>query len=181
MRKARINSYIYTCGKFGKGYREILDTKNPNLYSHGRYPTKITADDLPEDYLKIRSRATWYMDGYIKTSGVKDIKYSWIKENHLFKDDYIYLSYDKPIKTVLTEYGFKDYADYDLCICGNDIPQIVLWVEKYSGIDTTEVRSGIEAKRVWLRDNEVDFYKETVGEDRDIFELWIEKGYIHVP
>lgn len=52
-RKPRINSFIYTYGKFGKGFREILDTENKFLYSHGRYPTKIVAEDLPEDYIKI--------------------------------------------------------------------------------------------------------------------------------
>lgn len=98
MKKKKINSNIYTFGKFGKGFREILDTDNPYLYSHGRYPTKITADDLPEDYLEIHSRVIWYMTGFIKTSGVKEIKYTWMKENHLFKDDYVYLSYSKPIR-----------------------------------------------------------------------------------
>ena len=52
-RKPRINSFIYTYGKFGKGLRETLDTENKFLYSHGRYPTKIVAEDLPEDYIKI--------------------------------------------------------------------------------------------------------------------------------
>lgn len=31
----RIRSYIYTQGKFGKGFRETLDTENKFLYSHG--------------------------------------------------------------------------------------------------------------------------------------------------
>lgn len=52
-RKPRINSFIYTYGKFGKGFREIPDTENKFLYSHGRYPTKNVAEDLPEDYIKI--------------------------------------------------------------------------------------------------------------------------------
>lgn len=89
----RIKSYIYTQGKFGQRLRETLDTDNKFLYSHGQYPTKITADDLPEDYLKIHSRVIWYMTGYLKTSGIVDIQYRWVGENHLFKDDYIYISY----------------------------------------------------------------------------------------
>ncbi len=36
----------------------------------------------------------------------------------------------------------------------------------------------IEEKRIWLRDYEPDEYAHAVGEDRDIFELWREKGYI---
>lgn len=179
--KKKIASFIYTLGKFGKKHREILDTGNPNLYSHGVYPTKITEEDLPEDYLKIESRVIWYMTGFIKTSGVKDIKYRWVKENHLFKDDYIYLSYHDPISKQTDKYGFTDYTDYDLCVCGNDIIEIVLWVEKYSGIDTGEVRREIEAKRVWLRDNEKDYYNQFVKEDKDIFDLWLEKGYVIKP
>ena len=80
----RIRSYIYTQGKFGKGFRETLDTENKFLYSHGLYPTKITAGDLPEDYFKIHSRVIWYMTGYLKTSGIVDIQYRWTKINHLF-------------------------------------------------------------------------------------------------
>ena len=181
MGKKRINSYVYTYGKFGKRLREILDTDNPNLYAQGVYPTKITAYDLPEDYLKIHSRVIWYMTGFVKTSGVKDIKYSWAKFNHLFKDDYIYLSYHGPISQETDQYGFSHYTDYDVCVCGNDIVNIVLWVEKYSGIDTTEVRKEIEKKRVWLRDNEQEYYEQYVKEDKDIFELWLEKGYVVKP
>lgn len=71
-----------------------------------------------------------------------------------------------------------DIEDYDVCVCGNDIVNIVLAAEKYSGFDTSEVRAEIEKKRVWLRDNEPDYYKECRLEDRDIFEQWIEKGYV---
>ena len=63
-KRKRIGANVYTQGKFGKGLREIVDTDNPLLYSDGRYPTKLTAADLPEDYIKIRSRVIWYMKGY---------------------------------------------------------------------------------------------------------------------
>lgn len=43
----RIGADVYTIGKFGKGLRETLDTENPLLYSDGRYPTKLSAEDLP--------------------------------------------------------------------------------------------------------------------------------------
>ncbi|MCF0115113.1 MAG: hypothetical protein HUJ56_07155 [Erysipelotrichaceae bacterium] len=176
--KKRIKSYVYTKGKFGKGYRETCDTENPFLYSEGRYPTKITAEDLPEDYLEIRSRVIWYMTGYLKTSGIVDMKYKWAKLNHLFKDDYIYISYKEPLRMETDSWGFKDYVNYDVCVCGNSIVDIVLAAEKYSNFDTTEVRAEIEKKRVWLRDNKPDYYAEAVGEDEDIFTLWKRKGYI---
>ena len=93
----RIGANVYTQGKFGKGLREIVDTDNPLLYSDGRYPTKLTAADLPEDYIKISSRVIWYMKGYLRTSGIVDMMYRWVREYHLFKDDYIYISYQELI------------------------------------------------------------------------------------
>ncbi len=176
--KKRISSYFYTHGKFGRRWREIVDTDNPFLYSHGRYLTKITPADLPEDYIKIHSRSIWYMSGYLKTSGVVDMYYTYCKENHLFKDDYIYLSYNKKLHLETTQWGYVDVVDYDVCICGNDIIDIVLAAEKYSGIDTSSVRARIEEKRIWLRDNEPYEYQRAVGEDTDIFTLWIRKGYV---
>lgn len=91
MSKAR--ALFYTQGKFGKLFRQILDTENEYLYSRGHYPTKIKKEDLPEDYIEFRSRVIWYMTGYLKTSGIVDIGYKALKINHLFKDDYLYISY----------------------------------------------------------------------------------------
>ncbi|HJC10917.1 MAG TPA: hypothetical protein H9935_08885 [Candidatus Blautia merdigallinarum] len=142
----RIGANAYTQGKFGKGLREIVDTDNLLLYSDGRYPTKLTAADLPEDYIKIHSRVIWYMKGYLRTSGIVDMMYRWVRENYLFKDDYIYISYHGPLKEVTSHLGVKDIEDYDVCVCGNDIVNIVLAAEKYSGFDTSEVRAEIEKK-----------------------------------
>lgn len=178
MARKRITAHVYTCGKFGKGWRETLDRDNPYLYSGGCYPTKITKEDLPEDYIKIHSRSIWYMFGFLKTSGIIDMDYTWVKENHLFKDDYIYISYSEKLQTERNRWGYDDIANYDVAISGNSIVDIVLAAEKYSGFDTSKVRTKIEEKRVWLRDHEPDFYASAVGEDKDIFELWMERGYI---
>ena len=118
------------------------------------------------------------MTGYLKTSDILDIGYTWIKENHLFKDDYIYISYKDKLRIETNKWGFKDYTNYDVCIWGNSIIDIVLATEKYSNYDTSFVRSEIEKKRIWLRDNEPEEYARIVGEDRNIFEIWTEKGYI---
>ena len=86
----KIGAYLYTIGKFGKGYREVINTDYPFLYSGGVYPTKLTVSDLPDDYIPIHSRVIWYMHGFLRTSGITDMKYTYVKENHLFKDDYLY-------------------------------------------------------------------------------------------
>ena len=177
----RLGSYLYTKGKFGSRLRETLDTDTEFLYSDGVYKTKLTEADLPDDYIPIHSRVIWYMKGFLRTSGITDMKYTYCRENHFFKDDYIYISYHGKIKKVdETEGIFRimDYVDYDVCVCGNDIINIVLAAEKYSGVDTTEVRAGIEEKRVWLRENEPEYYAEIVGEDKDIFTLYKEWGCI---
>ncbi len=177
MRK-RIHANVYTHGKFGKHWREIVDTDNPFLYSGGIYPTKITEADLPEDYIDIHSRVLWYMKGHLKTSGIVDMGYTYCKENHLFKDDFVYISYHDKLETETNGWRFIKYTNYDICVCGNDIVDIVLAAEKYSGFDTSEVRKKIEEKRIWLRDNEPDFYEQFVEEDENIFDLWKRKGFI---
>ena len=166
----RIRANVYTRGKFGRSIREIADTENPFLYSDGKYQTKLTAADLPEDYIEIHSRTIWYMKGYLRTSGITDLKYIWVKENHLFKDDYVYISYHGFLKEETGKWGIKYCEDYDISVCGNDIIRIILAAEKYSGFDTSEVRREIEKKRIWLRDNKPEYYKNYPLEDRDIFE-----------
>lgn len=177
MKQSRFNAILYTQGRFGKRLRETLDTDNPYLYSFGQYPTKITAEMLPEEYLQIRSRSIWYMTGYLRTSGIVDIKYRWSKWNHLFKDDYLYLSYDKPIEPYIDEYGFERLRNWQARICGYDIMHIILAAEKYSGYDTTELRKQIEEKRVFYRDNHPDDYAREVGEDIDLLRLWAKNGW----
>lgn len=176
--KKKLNSYIYTKGRFGRGWRETLDQDNPFLYSRGRYRTKITADDLPEDYIEIRSRVLWYMTGYIKTSGIVDMVYEPARFNHMFKDDYITISYKEKLRTETDEYGFARIVNYDASVCGNYIVDIVLASEIYSDYDTSEIRRQIKEKRIWFRDNQIDLYNLEVGFDEEIFEHYRKKGYI---
>ncbi len=175
--KKRITSYVYTRGKFGKRLRETLDTENPFLYSHGRYPTKITAEDLSEDYIEFRSRVIWYMTGYLKTSGIVDMEYRPLRINHMFKDDYLYISYKEKLRKETDRYGFEDYVNYDVCVCGGYIVDILLAAELYSDFDTAQIREKIEEKRIWFRDNHSDSYKAEVRYDEDIFEHYRNSNY----
>ena len=141
----RIKALCYTKGHYGKGFREIIDTNNENLYSMGRYPTKIKVEDLPEDYIKFQSRVIWYMTGYLKASGVVDIDYKAMKINHLFKDDYLYISYNEKLKVEKGWLGLDEIVNYDVCICGNDIIPILLAIKKYSNIDINKVKMKIKS------------------------------------
>ena len=83
----KIKALCYTKGHFGKNIREILDTDNKNLYSMGRYPTKIVKEDLPEYYIEFSSRTIWYMTGDLKPAGVVDIESNATKWNQVGRDD----------------------------------------------------------------------------------------------
>ncbi|MCD8253479.1 MAG: hypothetical protein LUD40_16480 [Phocaeicola dorei] len=154
----KINALFYTKGKFGSRLRETLDTTSGTLYSKGKYKTKIKVEELPSNYIEFFSRSIWYMTGYLKTSDIKDVKYRALKINHLFKDDYIYLSYDKPIQPITTQWGSLDYDDYDLCICGNSIIPIIFAVEENSHLDLSEVKQQVNEKAKWYAENYGDRY-----------------------
>lgn len=175
----KLNSNWYTKGKFGREIRKTIDKENEFLYSKGMYPTKIREEDLPTDYIKFQSRSIWYMTGYLKTSGVKDLYFTYIKENHLFKDDYLYISYDKKIEEVKNRYGNEEIRNYDFLICGNDIIDVLFAIEKNSDIDTTMIRNKIKEKFEWWKENEQDDYKRCFKgkEVTDIFEYF--KGILN--
>ncbi len=174
----KIKAFYYTKGHYGKRFRETVDTDNEYLYSRGRYPTKIKKEDLPEDYIEFRSRAIWYMIGYLKTSGVVDIAYKPLKINHLFKDDYLYISYKEKLKTEKSEWGSFYYINYDIAVCGSDIVPILLYIEKYSNLNIDKIKGQIYDKVKWFYDNFGDMYSINFPKDNiDIFEYYKEKMF----
>ena len=167
----RLNSFLYTKGKFGKGCIRSVDTNNEYLYSKAMYKTKIKKEDLPDDYIEFRSGTIRYMTGYLKTSGVVDIDYTYFLENHIFKDDYLYISYKEKLKKEKTSYGRERIVNYDICICGNDIIPILLAIEKNYNINIDKVKEKIYYKVSWYKENCKDEYTREFGNrDIDIFE-----------
>lgn len=96
-----------------------------------QHPTKLTPDDLPDNYILLTNHKK---HGYIRTHGVVDIVYHPSPfHNHTFKDDFLYISYTKP----LGEYvgGFASNSTIVNCdeyIFGNDIIDFIFAVEKNS-------------------------------------------------
>ena len=143
----KINSKLYTFTKItynrklGLHYEELGDNK---LYSNLKYPTKITPEDLPEWFVKGR----YYKNqGFISSKGVVDLVYKpnmWI--NHMFRDDSLYISYNKPIIEIEEEsFGRirKTYKDYDYVIDGTYAIEFVSAVKKYSDFDTSAIEKAI--------------------------------------
>lgn len=173
----KINSYWYSKGKFDRKTWRPIDEKNEYLYSLGWHLTKIKEKDLPKDYIKFRSKTIWYLTGFVKTSGVKDLYYEYVKENHLFKDDYLYISYDRKIEETKDEFGYEAIRYFDVSISGWDSINVLLAIEKNSNIDTTKVRNKIKEKFEWWKENEQEDYKRCFGDRKidDIFVYYEEK------
>ena len=97
------------------------------------------------------------MVGYLKVVDVKDIKYHAVHLNHLFKDDFLYISYNKEIKKQKDRLGFDDYYNYDICICGNDILKVLFEIEKYSKIDNYVEYNRNAIKEMYLQKGTLKF------------------------
>lgn len=159
----KINSKLYTFTKIkytrdiGLHYEEL---ENNCLYSNLRNPTKITPEDLPEWFVKGR----YYKNhGFLSAKGVVDLVYKpnmWI--NHMFRDDSLYISYNKPIREIEREsFGrmIKDYEDYDYVIDGTYAIEFVAAVKKYSDFDTSAMEKAILDK--------VDYYVDKFPDDHE--------------
>lgn len=174
----KINSKLYTFTKIkftrgvGLHYEEL---ENNCLYSNLKYPTKITPDDLPEWFVKGR----YYKNhGFISAKGVVDLVYKpnmWI--NHMFRDDSLYISYNKPIiASEQDSFGRKviDYENYDYVIDGTYAVDFVSVVKKYSDFDTSAIEQAILDK--------VDYYLEKFPDEHEAknpeeIKVWIKKKF----
>ena len=136
------------------------------LFSHGRYKTKIRAEDLPEWYV---FGYFYKCHGYLSANGIKHMVYrpnkSW---NHMFKDDFLFISYDKPIRH--TSDRITDYVNYDERIYGGIIVEFLEAAEKYSGYDISEIKAQIEDKRLWFKEHYPDDYAHEVYLDKPYFD-----------
>lgn len=131
-----MKSKFYTQGKFvPHAYRGTADTDNPYLYAQGRYKTKIQESDLPDTYVKCNPRTCNYLLTWVQTKGVKYIYATASFLNHWTKDDYLYISYDRPIDfNPDWEIGYP--ICYDVVVCGSEIDRLALAIAKNSpGVD----------------------------------------------
>lgn len=160
MRQSQLKSNLYTLGKFGKSLRETLDTDT--LYNNGKTKAKITVGDITDDYCKIHCRDIWYMDGFIRTSNIKHVTYQPSHNNHLFKDDTLYISYDRAIKPT-TDGAFTTFNGADFHISGNDIVNVVSHIGRHGLPDVQHelqhVKTEIKQKAEWFRLNHPDEYE----------------------
>lgn len=175
----RYYSFVHKIKEWEK--RQLTDGYLYYLSPDRVYATKIKPSDLPEDYMN-------YWDGnkqhYLKTSGVVDIVYQPVINNHVFRDDSLYISYKNKIKYKIkdkwadkserwTKWLDVDEKDYNSCerIWGGKIIEFLLMAEKYSGYDISSIKEQMWNKMLILEKYEPDVYKEQVR-NRETFDNW---------
>lgn len=143
--KKRIKANFYTISgyKYDHGMTIKYELPDGCLYSGwgSHHPTKITAEDLPEWYVKTNYYSKY---GYANTKGVVDVIYRRsFFDNHWLKDAMLGLSYHSIINKDEDVPIYKK-PEIDEYFWGNDILCVLSGIEKYSPeIDTTQVREGI--------------------------------------
>lgn len=143
-----------------------IEDENGYLFSQGRYRTKIQPDDLPELYVYGRFYKRW---GYMSAKGVKYLCYRPnMVFNHMFKDDFLFISYNQPI--ISAENDPLWYKGYDEYVFGGAILSMVKAIDRYSDCDTTEVKAAIEMKRKWFKETYPRWYDVEVREDKPFFD-----------
>ena len=105
----------------------------------------------------------------MSAKGIKDLAYRPQKHwNHMFKDDVLFISYEKQITH--TGDTVTSFDGYDELIFGRTIIVFLLAAEKYSGYDITGIKQQIEDKRMWLKATFPDAYQAEVGQDEPFFD-----------
>lgn len=167
---ARKLSRLYTESKTNSrtGHYRMIYGKDNTLFSSGIYPTKVTAENLPEWYVHGRYYKHW---GYLSAKGVKSLVYEPNKfSNHMFKDDFLYISYNGPIvPNPDRSTGFYKYIGFDEYIYGGVIVRFLKAAEKYSGYDISGIKAQIEDKRIWFKETYPDDYALEVSSDKPYF------------
>ncbi|AIZ56893.1 hypothetical protein Mpt1_c10210 [Candidatus Methanoplasma termitum] len=119
------------------------------LYSEGRYWTKMRPEDLPEWYVKGRIYRRY---GSLSALGVKHLLYvpNYFFDHHMYKYDFLYVSFNEEIKRIEREDGFDYCEGYDYQLTASMITAFVDAAEKYSGYDVTEIRKELKRKEEWF-------------------------------
>ena len=87
----------------------------------------------------------------------KDVKYLLYKpnyhfDNHLYKYDTLFISYEKPITPMTYDDNFDWFDGYDYVLDGNAMERFLDLVDQYSDCDTSSIRAEMEKKKVWYKE-----------------------------
>ena len=154
MKQLRSKLYMETRVRFVNHEFRVDCDPNGYLFSKGRYPTKITALDLPDWYIYGYMYKHY---GYISAQGIKHLVYvpDYTATNHLHKYDTLFISYDKEI-IPSDNSEFPYYSGYDYVLYGPLIVDFVAAAAKFSDYDVSSITSELERKKQWYKENNED-------------------------
>ena len=166
------DKYTYTRTWFVPEGTERIEYNNTKLSSvrNGRlYSTKMDVSDLPEYYCEVERHLGIY--DVIKSKDVKDIHYTWVKENHFMKDSVLRVSFTGKIKRNDDgSVSWSEYGNVDALVFDRDIFKFISYVKKYSpDVDLNPIRNEFIKQCEWLKKNEPRF-----APDVDDFGEWFD-------
>jgi len=166
----KFNANYYTCSKVRFKNREYVRIDGGGyLFSNGIYFTKIRPEDLPESY--VEGVYYGYNKGFLNAAGVKDLLYvPNYHVNHMFKDDFLYISYDEPLFLNPNRGLGERVLGYDEYVWGYNIVHFLKAAEKYSGFDISNIKDEIEKKRAHFEATYPSDYSHEVGD----YDFWKE-------
>ena len=141
MAKKKIGSHWYseTSSRIRHGLFTERTLEGNRLFAQGMYPTNLTAKDLPEYFKEIYLRGKIFID----TKNVVDVVYkpNYFTDNHLFKDDFLYISWKEELRLSENE-RWSFYENYDKLLWGWPIMVFVESALKYT---EGEIHAKLEA------------------------------------
>ena len=150
----RAKAPLYMPSPINRWYRDGNPNPEGHLLAYGKYRTKLYPPDLPEWYI---FGYMYKRYGYMSAKGVKHLLYKPnYAFNHLYKDDILFISYDKDILPITDNTGFAWYEGYDYCLSGPIILEFIDAAEKYSHYDVGSIRAEIEKKKEWYNEQNKD-------------------------
>ena len=144
----QLRSKLYTTGKIQHLPLRYVTDPDSFLFAEARYKTRILESDLPEWYI---SCYIYHSTGFLSAKGVKHLanKPNYAFTNHLYKDDLLFISFEKPLIPIKTQNGSPWYDGYDHILSGSSIYSYVEAVEKYSSLDVSNILNELHKKREW--------------------------------
>lgn len=148
--KKRVRSNYYTIEKrvrTADGH-EWVSLPGGRLFAGGIYPSNVTEADLPDTFVELLIRGE---KSYLNAAGVKDLRYkpNYFSDNHLFKDDFLYISYSEPLKEVKDKTGYTHIDEYDRLLWGYSIVSFVEAVKEKTDFPVDNILEEIHKKQIW--------------------------------
>lgn len=130
-------------------YYYTLKKNNKYLNSKNKYKTKIIEKDLPDYFFKYFKYNQY---NFISVYNVVDLVYlpNYYIDTHLFKYDYLLVSYQRKIKR--DKNNLLGYKNYDLILTDKEILYFIKKLDECSNYNFIGVKERINKKISWYEE-----------------------------